>query len=749
MPDGGSHDTALNDLLDRLRQGKALVLLAGAGISVSAGIRTGEQLTRELREKHAALFQPGEALGYSEVFRRAVPDVRLRRARIEAECIGRRSQTEHLWIAQLMKERRVRGIITTNFDHLIEQALMRVGASGISVVLYDDELRCDLSEHRTPILVKIHGDFLFDDIANLPEELARKLRQNMTNALCDFTDAADILVVGYSGSDDTVVQLIGEIVRNRPATATRVWWSEYRDDEPSPRSPFAQLLSSAARAGNPVTRIGPWGAAECLTSLGAGLGAGVPIPRPFGIGLDGLTMPVHFGAPLQALPGDAAQRSRSLDTASRLRDWVNRGGVILVAQEAGAGGSTLLAAVAEAAGPRGLYFDTRFAERPIFIDLHRHLAALAGHLSPEESPPQIFLHGAVVVIDGLEMRSLPSNALIDEAFLSFVQALADAQRLAGSGALIFGTHANPARLREEMPWLPGEEATYRVHQRVISERVLEPPQDLEPLLDVVGLPSTAIPSDCAVRAALGSDAKVDWRRAWPFLDRRGQYVILHEFEMRRRRSRLGSLQATANDLARELMSAADTMPPLRRMGLVLEAESLYLGLANRPHKALNIFMGCADAAMQHPLTRPYIFAKLLDYVSAVVSDQARWSGLCFYEAASFIELVSLFGNHDAASMQKLLELISKGRTDLEKRLLLAAVNTESRYRLRVLIPGYRKARRARRQPRARAIAALQVGAVWLGLGTMTGSKRFYQRGILWSRRAQRDASRSKDDATGA
>jgi hypothetical protein len=766
------HGKVIIELLDRIREGKPLVLFAGAGISATAGVRTGQQLSNDLRIGHPTLFRSEENLSYSDVFRRAVPNVKFRRALIEEECLGKSSQTEHLWIAQLVKEERLRAVITTNFDHLIEHALMRVGASRISIVLNDDEFRMDLNARKgTPMLVKVHGDFLFDHIANLPEELAAKLRQNMSHALLDLTTEADLLVIGYSGSDDTIVQLIGEIVRNRSASTTRVWWSEFTDEDPPPGSTFDQLLRSADRARNPITRLGPWSAQDCLTSLGVGIGLDVPKPCPFGIGSEGLTMPACFAWPLQDLPATHELRAKSLRSASRLCDWVDRGGVILVVHDPGAGGSTLLGAVAERAADRGLYFDSRFGERPIFLDLRRHLIAFASHLGTEDIPEKIFSRGAIVVIDSLELPSLTSAGDIEHSFLQLVERLADGQKKAKCGALVLSTRVDPSVLRRKVPWLPSEEGTYRLHQPVLMST--KPPKQLDRLLNVLGLTTTAIPRDCAIRAAFGGDINVDWRNAAAFVDNRGQKAILHDKEIGYRSSKLLSQSSAARDLARELLLTAETLPPLRRLGLALEAEAQYFCRTNSKREALHVFLGCAEAGMRHPFTKNYFIGTLRDYVETVVALPAEWIDLPLPDAIAFTRLVGRIGAEDPASLNTFLNTMIVGRSDLEKRLLLIAMAPEAvsiptimplvceedesrnlaqsifRYWLTTLVPSYRKARRRRRQPYARASAALQISAAWYELGHLANFVPYYHRGVRWSQRARRDAVRSRDASIAA
>jgi integrase len=195
-------DPTFHALVSRVRGGQRLVLLAGAGISAGC-VRTGEKLTEhfnaELRKKLRIATRHWRMLSYSTAFRKAIPQPEDRRAFIEAECIGRSPQSAHLWVAQLLKYGHLRAVVTPNFDHLIEHGMLKVGCKAIPLVLDEDELHSGLWRLATQLVIKIHGDFLFKDIANLTSELKRKLEQNMRNALLRLTEGTDLLVVGYSG----------------------------------------------------------------------------------------------------------------------------------------------------------------------------------------------------------------------------------------------------------------------------------------------------------------------------------------------------------------------------------------------------------------------------------------------------------------------------------------------------------------------------------------------------------------------
>ncbi len=760
----------LHELIQRFEGGKPLILLAGAGISATAGVRTGEDLAAQLRKERPSVFRRLEALSYSEVFRRAIPRVEDRRARIESECRGCWPQEEHLWVAQLIKHRCLRAVLTTNFDHLIEYALMQVGCEGIPVLLYDDELLPGLWPPETPPIVKIHGDFLFDDIANLTEELQSKLRENMRHALLAMTEGADLLVVGYSGSDNTVVSLLGEMVRGRPPAATRVWWSRYRNEEPGEASSLGQLVASAQRAKNPITWLGPWPAGECFRCLGKALGLPKPVRFPFGITGAAIALPTHFAQALQRLAGSPEERSSALAGHPRLKEWVEQGGSVLLIQEPGAGGSTLLAAAAEAAGKRGLYYDTRFGLRPLHLDLRGHLGALAWRLGAEGAFSQLFLHGAVIAVDGIDFRSWASASYFDLDFLATLRDLAQAQREARKGALVVGGHLSRAELetlRSQHAWLPGEERTYRLYGRGAAVYQLSiPPPSVEPLLDVLGLPATAIPEPVAIRAA-GISSPVDWGSLEPWVERRAGRATLREAAHRERRTSLRGKHALEGKLADALVHELDDIHPLRTIGLVLEAEDLYYSPAAPTLEALILFLRVAQSGLSHPVTRQYFQASLVDHLNQGLSVPRLWRKLPVPMAQTLarvaVDLWCAAGETPSKEglLRRTLDALLLGRNYIDRELIELPLRRRqvdkapdaeaARQKLWEMLPrlehAYSRAHKARMFAASRARLALSIGWIWDTVGDQTSTPSDYETGLKWARRAKRDAARARDRGT--
>lgn len=758
----------LREFVQRVQGGKPLVLLAGAGISATAGVGTGEYLATQLQTEYPRAFRRQESFSYSEVFRKAIPLAEDRRARIESECMGCLPKAEHHWIAQFIKHRYLRAVVTTNFDHLIEFSLMQMGCKGIPVVLNEDELHPGLWHPGIPLIVKIHGDFLFNDIANLAEELQSKLRENMRHALIEMTKGADLLVVGYSGSDETVMSLIGEMVRGRLPDATRVWWSLYRYEEPAETSPLGQLVTTAEKSLNPIMWLGPWPASECLRSLGSALGVPAPAPVPFGITGATITFPTHFSHPIQRLAGSQEVRSTTIAAHRRLMEWVEQDSVILVHQELGAGGSTLLSAIAETAGKRGLYYDPQFGLLPRHLDLRCHLGALALQLGVESVFSQLFICGAVIVVDGVEVRSPKLIAYMDEDFLATIRDLARAQLKAGKGTLVIGTHLSPAELqtlRRMEVWLPKEDRTYRLHMGACLLNI--PSSEAERLLDVLGLAATAIPERVAVHAA-GLSSPFNWRSLEPWVERRGGRVTLREPAHRERRGRLRGEHALARKLADALVEELDDVHPLRTVGLALEAEALYFRPGEPTLEALSLFLRVAESGLSHPVTRHYFQATLVDHLKQGINIPRLWRKLPG-PMAEILARVAVKMWCDAGMPPskdglwgRTLNALLLGRNYVDRELIELPLRLRHQVheasnaqtaseKLCEILPSLEqthcRAHKARMFVASRARLALSISAIWDTVGDQTMTSSAYESGLKWTRRAKRDAVRARDRGT--
>lgn len=220
-------------------------VLLGSGLSSSAGVLTGWQITRDLARGVAAVMavdddtpedpeewyrsEYGTAPDYSKLLEALCPEPSERRERLRryiepaAEDLARglRVPTEaHQAVARLAASGHVRVILTTNFDRLIETALTAAGVS-FDVVATEDALAGARPIGHAPcVVVKLHGDYQDSRIRNTEEELAAY--PDAFDALLDrVLDEYGLIICGWSATWDPALRAAIERQRSRRYTT---WW---------------------------------------------------------------------------------------------------------------------------------------------------------------------------------------------------------------------------------------------------------------------------------------------------------------------------------------------------------------------------------------------------------------------------------------------------------------------------------------------------------------------------------------------
>ena len=195
---------------------------------------------------------PGE---YSAAFEIAYPEAADRRSYIENAVRRATPSFGHRVLASLISSGVIRCLFTTNFDPLVERA------TGVT----DDLLPPDRQAHLTvsaidsvergqrcfredawPLLVKLHGDYQSDHLKNTAQELQtqdERLRRVLVDSLARF----GLVVVGYSGRDDSIMDALDEAIAHKGAFPAGLWWVARPGASLLPR--VAALLERAARSG--------------------------------------------------------------------------------------------------------------------------------------------------------------------------------------------------------------------------------------------------------------------------------------------------------------------------------------------------------------------------------------------------------------------------------------------------------------------------------------------------------------------
>lgn len=203
-------------------------VLLGSGVSRSAGIPTGWEITLELIRRAGIAAGAGEQddwhrwyveqrdqqPNYSTLLEELASTSKERQAIIEGFLKPSEDEREqglklptpaHRAIADLVKTGHVRVIITTNFDRLMENALRDVGIEPTVVSSADGFAGAEPLTHTNCYILKLHGDFKDARILNTDSELSEY--PLVFDGLLDrIFDEFGLIVAGWSGEWDRALR---------------------------------------------------------------------------------------------------------------------------------------------------------------------------------------------------------------------------------------------------------------------------------------------------------------------------------------------------------------------------------------------------------------------------------------------------------------------------------------------------------------------------------------------------------------
>ncbi len=193
---------------------------------------------------------PGDPDEYARLFETVYPAEADRRSYLEAKVAGAKPSYGHLALATLMRAGRALITWTTNFDPLIADACAKVYDSTgalTSVALEAPEIAAQrITESRWPIEIKLHGDFRSRRLKNTSDEL-RLQDARMRRLLVDCCRRFGLIVAGYSGRDDSVMDVLEDALGGDHPFPNGLFWLHRGEDPPLER--VVRLLRLAVGAG--------------------------------------------------------------------------------------------------------------------------------------------------------------------------------------------------------------------------------------------------------------------------------------------------------------------------------------------------------------------------------------------------------------------------------------------------------------------------------------------------------------------
>src|SRR6266852_5829005 len=221
-------------------------LFLGAGADLSSGGLTFAELKRqaveEFSKRHLFDITPAEQIEarFEDLFLRLQPDERA----LLVEWIFRRTQPlqpsdAYKLLVLLAEAGGIDAVVTTNFDLMLEAAQSQLGrdlfqifAPGIARPYLLSHPRFELP--KKPYL-KLHGDLASRSVTLLtPADVENATYDSsMLELLTSILQTHDLVLVGYSGFDVALAQIIGQSIEG---TSNRIFWCS--PQPPSPESPL-------------------------------------------------------------------------------------------------------------------------------------------------------------------------------------------------------------------------------------------------------------------------------------------------------------------------------------------------------------------------------------------------------------------------------------------------------------------------------------------------------------------------------
>lgn len=185
---------------------------------------------------------------YTYYFEKAISSPADRQAYIQQLMNNSSPSYGHLVLAALAKLSKAPIVWTTNFDKLYETAIFKIFDSSNDLVVADlgepEKANKAIDNRVNPLLVKLHGDFHSDRLKNTETELQAQDEQ-MRIALSKACSTNGLCVIGYSGRDKSVMDVLQTAAKNKNNFPHGIFWFNRAGTNPLPSvKEFIQIASS-------------------------------------------------------------------------------------------------------------------------------------------------------------------------------------------------------------------------------------------------------------------------------------------------------------------------------------------------------------------------------------------------------------------------------------------------------------------------------------------------------------------------
>lgn len=154
----------------------------------------------------------------------------------------------HRVIGALLASGRTKVVFTTNFDTVIEKAIAEVSGQSIAAFHLEGSYAVNdaINAAEYPIYCKLHGDFRYQSIKNLADDL-REQDAQLGKGLITACNQFGLVVAGYSGRDASVIDLFQKVLGSHNPFPNGLYWTKMKGAASLPQ--VSQLIDSAKERG--------------------------------------------------------------------------------------------------------------------------------------------------------------------------------------------------------------------------------------------------------------------------------------------------------------------------------------------------------------------------------------------------------------------------------------------------------------------------------------------------------------------
>ena len=220
-------------------------LMMGSGCSVTSGISTGQELVRQWKKEIYGEYSDGTMSEdefwkqqyswydprneYSSLFEKKYDLPKQRRIFVEREVADKNPSIGYAYLVKLVENNFINTIFTTNFDDLINEAFYRYSYVRPIVCAHDSSITSITITSSRPKIIKLHGDYLYDDIKSTLRE-TESLNDNMKNKFIEFAKDHGLVVVGYAGNDRSIMDILTMLLQRPDYFKYGIYWCIRKGD---------------------------------------------------------------------------------------------------------------------------------------------------------------------------------------------------------------------------------------------------------------------------------------------------------------------------------------------------------------------------------------------------------------------------------------------------------------------------------------------------------------------------------------